>query len=209
MFFTTRTARASLAVGGSGAAKRRRFAISLPAAFGRAMLHVLIMRKRKGFDMRKNLWMASIVALCVLGTTAHADTPEERLTVATSYIDSTLQDLDMKAVIQGMWKPIAAQLEASGTPLRPEQLQEIDALYQARFTEPMTQIMRDQAKVMAEIYTLDEITALADFYETEHGRAAIVKMPKMMELQTPMIMKMVEDQMPTIMPKIRAIIEGE
>lgn len=159
--------------------------------------------------MRKTLCLIGLMALPLVTTAAYAETREDRLAIAKTYIESTLQDLDMAAVIQGMWKPLAAQVEASGTPLSPEQLQKIDALYQAQFTEPMTTIMRDQAGVMADVYTLDEITALSGFYKTEHGRAAIVKMPKLMEFQTPMIMEMVEAELPVIMPKIRAIVEGE
>lgn len=159
--------------------------------------------------MRKTLCLVGLLALPFVATTTYAETREDRLAVATSYVDSTLQDLDMAAIIQGMWKPMAAQLDASGTPLSPEQLEKIDALYQAQFTEPMTKIMREQAGVMADVYTLDEITALSDFYKTEHGRAAIVKMPKLMEFQTPMIMEMVEAELPVIMPKIRAIVESE
>lgn len=158
--------------------------------------------------MRKTFWVAGLMALSFFTTTAHAETRADRLSLANDYINATLQDIDMVQVIQGMWKPLAAQAEAGGAPLSPAQLQQIDALYQEQFTEPMTQIMRDQAEVMADVYTLAEITALSDFYQTEHGRSAMVKLPKLIEYQTPMIVKMVQQQMPAMMPKIRQIIEG-
>lgn len=155
---------------------------------------------------RISLAISLVVAFALPG---FADSREERLSVATEYVEATLEDMDMPAVIKTMWIPLVQQVESTGQTLIPEQLDEIDALYQATFSEPMFEIMRAQIEVMAEILSLEEITALRDFYATEHGRSAMRKLPQMMERQQPMIMALVQEQVPEILPQLKAIIDGE
>lgn len=155
---------------------------------------------------RISLAISLVVAFALPG---FADSREERLSVATEYVEATLEDMDMPAVIKTMWIPLVQQVESTGQTLIPEQLNKIDALYQATFSEPMFEIMRAQIEVMAEILSLEEITALRDFYATEHGRSAMRKLPQMMERQQPMIMALVQEQVPEILPQLKAIIDGE
>lgn len=146
-------------------------------------------------------------ALCLtLAQPALAETRDERLSVATEYVEATIADLDMAALIGTMWKPIADQAAAQGTPFNDDQKARLEALYLENFTEPMFEIMRAQADVMADIYTLAEIQALADFYKTEHGRAAMIKLPKLVEAQQPIIIELVQSKIGPMLPQIQGII---
>ena len=147
------------------------------------------------------------LALCLtLALPALAETRDERLSVATEYVEATIADLDMPALIATMWKPIADQSAAQGTPLSEDQQTRLEALYLENFTEPMFEIMRAQADVMADIYTLAEIQALADFYQTDLGRAAMIKLPKLVEAQQPLIMGLVQSKIGPMLPQIQGII---
>jgi hypothetical protein len=135
-----------------------------------------------------------------------AETRAERLSVAESYIAATLKDMDMERVIQQMWKPVIPQIEASGTKLTEDQLNRIDTLYQDLFTEPMTSMMESQAGLMADMMTLDEISALRDFYTTDIGSSVMSKLPDVIGAQQPMILEMVQSKQGEMMSGLQEIV---
>ena len=73
----------------------------------------------------------------------------------------------------------------------------------------MTDLMREQAGLMADMMTLAEITALRDFYATPEGRSVMAKLPQLVAAQQPGVMALVNDTMPGLMPEVLAIINGE
>ena len=155
----------------------------------------------------KRLFIAAAAA-AVFSCPAYAgETREARLSAAQDYIEMTLLDIDMQALIQQMWKPLIAQVEASGRTISEEQIQRVDTLYQSNLTEPMYDIMRQQDEIMADLFTLTEIEALRDFYASEEGRAVMRKLPMLLERQQPQIMSMVEAQMPEVLPQVLEILE--
>ncbi len=155
--------------------------------------------------MRKLISALAIAA--TLSTPALAEeTYEQRLAVATGYIEATLQDINMPAMIETMWQPIVADIRSKDIPLSDAQIAQISKLYQDEMTEPMLTIMRGQSVVMAEVFTFDEIKAIRDFYATDLGRAAMSKLPQIAERQTPMVLKMVQEKLPEIIPQIQEIL---
>lgn len=155
--------------------------------------------------MRK--FISALALAATLSTPALAEeTYEQRLALATGYIEATLQDINMPAMIETMWQPIVADIRSKDIPLSDAQIAQISKLYQDEMTEPMLTIMRDQSVVMAEVFTFDEIKAIRDFYATDLGRAAMTKLPQIAERQTPMVLKMVQEKMPTIIPQIQEIL---
>ena len=93
---------------------------------------------------------------------------EERLAVAKQYVTASLEDIDLTKVVKQMWLPLAQQIETDrGSPLSSSQIEKIDKLYQDTFYLKMYNIMSQQDKIMADIFTLEEIVALRDFYYTE------------------------------------------
>jgi hypothetical protein len=73
----------------------------------------------------------------------------------------------------------------------------------------MTQLMRDQAGIMADMMTLAEITALRDVYSTPEGRSAMAKLPQLTAAQQPAVAMLIEEKMGALMPEVLAIINGE
>ncbi len=55
-----------------------------------------------------------IVTLLALPLPALAETREERVAVATEYVDLALQGFDMGAVIETMYQPVLQQVAAGG-----------------------------------------------------------------------------------------------
>ncbi len=155
--------------------------------------------------MRK--FISALAIAATLSTPALAEeTYEQRLALATGYIEATLQDINMPEMIKTMWQPIVADIRSKDIPLSDAQIAQISKLYQDEMTEPMLTIMQDQSVVMAEVFTFDEIKAIRDFYATDLGRAAMTKLPQIAERQTPMVLKMVQEKMPTIIPQIQEIL---
>ncbi len=152
-------------------------------------------------------FIPALILSAMLVTPVQAEeTYEQRLAVATGYIEATLEDIDMAAMVRTMWQPMVADIAAKGIPLDDDQIARIDQLYQDEMTGPMYDIMREQAAVMAELFTFEEIKAIRDFYATDLGRAAMRKLPQVTERQTPMVLKMVQEKMPEIIPKVQEIL---
>ncbi|MFN3577834.1 MAG: DUF2059 domain-containing protein [Tabrizicola sp.] len=150
-----------------------------------------------------------LAALLALPLPALAETREERLAAAAEYVELALQGFDMAALIETMYQPILQQVAAGGQTLDEDQIGRIRQLYLDTFTEPMTGLMRDQAGIMADMFTLAEITALRDFYATPEGRSVMAKLPQLTAAQQPGMMKLIEEKMDGLMPQVLAIINGE
>lgn len=154
----------------------------------------------------KHLLLAALLASPL---PALAETREERVAAAQEYVDLALQGFDMTAVIETMYQPVLQQVAAGGQTLSEAQVAQIRQVYLDTFTEPMTTLMRDQSQIMADLMTLGEITALRDFYATPEGRSVMAKLPQLTAAQQPGVMKLINDEMGTLMPQVLAIINGE
>ncbi|GHE95538.1 hypothetical protein GCM10016455_15410 [Aliiroseovarius zhejiangensis] len=154
----------------------------------------------------RHLLSAIAVSAALVTPVQAEETYEQRLALATGYIDATLEDIDMAAMIKTMWQPIVNDIKSKGIPLNDDQIARINQLYQDEMTGPMYEIMRDQAAVMAELFTFDEIKAIRDFYATDLGRSAMSKLPQVTERQTPIVLKLMQEKMPEIIPKVQAIL---
>lgn len=131
----------------------------------------------------------------------------ERLAVAKEYVEISLEDMDLKKIVQQMWLPIAQQVEADrGSPLNSLKLEKLDTLYQDTFYDKMYDLLSQQDKIAADIFSLEELTALRDFYLTSEGRSVMRKMPDLIAAQQPLIMEMVQTTIPKIMPLIVEIV---
>jgi hypothetical protein len=150
-----------------------------------------------------------VAALVLLSFPAGAETREERVAVASEYVELALQGFDMNAMIETMYLPILQQVAAGGQALSEDQVAQIRQLYLDTFTEPLTGLMRDQADIMADMMTLSEITALRDFYATPDGRSVMAKLPQLTAAQQPGILALIEERMAPLMPQVLAIINGE
>ncbi|WP_297773445.1 DUF2059 domain-containing protein [uncultured Roseovarius sp.] len=151
----------------------------------------------------------TLFALC-LAFPAHAESDREaRLAVARDYVEATMSDTDVQEFIRQLWQPMVQQMAATRQPLEPEQIAEIESLFSTQLTQPITDVMLRQDAIMADIMTLEELTALRDFYTSEHGGAVMRKMPQLAQLQQPMISAVLQKAMPEMMPKIEEITTRE
>lgn len=153
---------------------------------------------------------ALFLALCLaLPLPLLAETRDERLAVAKDYVELALQGFDMPAMIGTMYQPILQQVAAGGQTLTEAQVAQIRQLYLDTFTAPLTQLMRDQSEIMADMMTLAELTALRDFYATPEGRSVMAKLPQLTAAQQPGIIALVNTNMETLMPQVLGIINGD
>lgn len=150
-----------------------------------------------------------LAVLVALPLPVLSETRDERVAVAAEYVELALQGFDMPTMIETMYQPILQQVAQSGVTLTDAQVSEIRKLYLDTFTDPLTQLMRDQAGTMADMMTLGEITALRDFYATPEGKSVMAKLPQLTAAQQPGIMALINDQMTGLMPKVLAIVNGE
>lgn len=137
---------------------------------------------------------------------AAQDTYAARLAAANSYVTQSIVDLDLEALVRAMYAPVLDQVRANGVRLSQAQINEIDALYMQIMLEPLRQIMLQQDRVMADLFTLEEINALLAFYTSPVGRSVMTKMPQLMQAQQPAVMAMVQSSMATLLPRLQAIL---
>ncbi|RVV98888.1 DUF2059 domain-containing protein [Mesobaculum littorinae] len=145
--------------------------------------------------------------IAALALPAFAETREERLEVASDYVELTLEDMDLDALLAQMYEPIFAQVEAGGGEVTDEQREEVKALYSEKMMPGLRDIMEEQDEVMADLLSYEEIVALRDFYATDEGRSVMRKMPEIMARQQPQIMNYVQTTMPEVMPELQRILE--
>ena len=155
------------------------------------------------------LALALALPLPVIPLPALAETREERVTAAQIYIDMALADFDMEAMIGMLYQPILDQVTAGGAVLTEDQLAKIKALYMGAFAEPLPALMRDQAGIMADMFTLAEINALNDFYATPEGKSVMAKLPQLTAAQQPALNQFIGTTMQDLMPQVLAIVNGE
>lgn len=147
-----------------------------------------------------------VIFLAITALPSFAETRQERLKVASEYLEATLADVDMQALIEQMWKPVVQNIEKSGKKLSDEKISSIRTLYSGTFTEPMFELMRGQKEIMADTFSLTEIIALKEFYISPVGRSVMKKLPQLIGSQQPAIMKMVQAKIPAVIEKIEIII---
>ncbi len=158
--------------------------------------------------MKRIFLAAAAVALLTNPAYALDETHDARLAIAKEYVDASMADVDMYTFIQQLWIPVIQQMKSSGIQLSEDQISQIEKLYLDTLTEPMLNVMRQQEVLMAEMMTLEELTALRDFYNSEYGRAVMIKMPELSQRQQPMIAEMMRAVTPQMLPKLQAIIQG-
>lgn len=154
----------------------------------------------------KSLILALALALPL---PAQAETRDERVAAAEVYIDLALADFDMEAMIGMLYQPILDQVTAGGAVLTEDQLARIKTLYLDAFADPLPALMRDQAGIMADMFTLAEITALTAFYATPEGKAVMAKLPQLTAAQQPALNAFIGQTMKDLMPQVLAIVNGE
>ena len=157
----------------------------------------------------KSFVLALALALPATTLPALAETREDRVAAAQVYIDMALADFDMEAMIGMLYQPILDQVTAGGAVLTEDQLAKIKTLYMDAFAEPLPALMRDQAGIMADMFTLAEITALRDFYATPEGKSVMAKLPHLTAAQQPGMMALINDKMTGLMPQVLAIVNGD
>lgn len=149
--------------------------------------------------------IGAAVAFCI-ALPAHADSDRDaRVAVAKEYVAATMTDTDVQEFIRQLWEPMIQQMANNRQPMSPEQIENIGQLFSSELTKPLTDVMLRQDEIMADIMTLEELTALRDFYTSEHGGAVMRKMPQLAQIQQPMISAVLQKAMPDMMPKIEAI----
>ena len=153
--------------------------------------------------MLKPVILAAAIAL--MPGLSLAETRDDRLAAARSYLEMTMADLDEDRMIRQMYQPLLQQLAARGTTATAPQIAELDALYMSNLKQPLLDVMQAQDEIMADLMTLEEIQAIAAFYATPAGRAVMRKLPEMMERQQPQIMTLMQQTMPRVMPEVARI----
>lgn len=151
----------------------------------------------------------ALAVLLALSPPASAETREERVAAAEAYIDLALADFDMPAMIDMLYLPILEQVAAGGAVLDEAQLARIRALFQDAFADTLPAVMREQAGIMADMFTLAEITALVEFYRTPEGRSVMAKLPQLTAAQQPALNAFIGGKMDELVPQVLAIVNGE
>lgn len=147
-----------------------------------------------------------LCALTCLPCLVLAETREDRLAVAEEYFEQTLQSFDMTALVDTMYRPVVLAAAQAGNIVSPDEEAQILQLLRDTFTGPMTELTRAQAPIMADMMTLAELTALRDFYATPEGRSVMAKLPRIVALQQPQIIEMLNTTMADLTPKLEQII---
>ena len=137
----------------------------------------------------QKIFRAAYVAmlLCVASTSFAADSPELRLTAANRY----LSVVPMSKMLDDAFTELAKQVPAEK---RPQFLGHMKASVHA---DALERISRES---MVQVFTADELNALADFYGSANGASAMKKFGAYMGI----IMPAVQQEVMQAMQKLEA-----
>jgi hypothetical protein len=140
--------------------------------------------------MFNRIALATAAAL-LLTPMAHADeaTDAERLAVAQNYIDMTLEDMSAESMARAAAGPVVRQIRLTDPTVTEEQIRQIELLVGAEMAAINREIVATTAPDLAAIMTLEELTALRDFYASDVGRSVMLKMPQYLRAYQPRVME--------------------
>jgi len=154
--------------------------------------------------MIRTLALPFAVALLVLP--AMADDRAARIEIATRYTQQVMDGIDFEAMVRRLYRPTIDEMRGMGLPISDEQVERLEALYVARVTEPLREIMLTQDEVMADIFPLDELQALYDFLQTPAGHSALTRLPELADAQNRRIISMQMQIGQQLFPQVMEIL---
>ncbi|MBB5516117.1 hypothetical protein FHS89_002143 [Rubricella aquisinus] len=130
-------------------------------------------------------------AFLLLTPAAHAqeDTQAARLAMAQEYIDMTLGEMSGESMAEAAAGPVVRQIRLTDPTVTEDQIRRIELLVGAEMAAINQEIVATTAPDLAAIMTLDELTALRDFYASDLGRSVMLKMPQYLRAYQPRVME--------------------
>ena len=133
----------------------------------------------------------------------HANKDSEHLRLAHEYIKDSMTDQmldDMSAVGANQ---LLEFIKKKQPDLSAEKSEKLRQIIQRHFRATITIAMADLDIAMAEIFTVDELRALMEFYSSDIGKSIMKKMPKSFEALGPKIQTSLRLSMPPLMEKLK------
>jgi hypothetical protein len=130
-------------------------------------------------------------AFLLAAPVAHAqeDTEAARIAMAQEYIDMTLEEMTAESMAEAAAGPVVRQIRLTDPTVTEEQIRRIELLVGAEMAAINQEIVATTAPDLAAIMTLEELTALRDFYASDIGRSVMLKMPQYLRAYQPRVME--------------------
>ncbi|MGB0498545.1 MAG: DUF2059 domain-containing protein [Rubricella sp.] len=157
---------------------------------------------------------AALIALAILAaapSTAQVVDPlrAERIAVAQDYIALSMEEMTPEAMAEASAGPVIEQLRLTNPSMTDAQEARIRTIFGEELAEISRAAMQEMAAPMADIFTLEELVALRDFYADETGRAVMRKMPDFFAAMQPMVLEGMQAEMVRINNRILGVLSEE
>ena len=145
--------------------------------------------------MIRTLWALAIgflLALPVAAQEAAQDEEaarDEREAVAAEYREAFLAAADLDAMVVPMAQPLLNEIARVQPDVWEEKGDAITEIVTAYMRRNVEQSMEGMDAKMAEVFSMEELVALRDFYASDVGQAVMSKMPAFMAEVMPKVME--------------------
>lgn len=160
--------------------------------------------------MLHRITLAAATALLLThGAMAQDDTLDARIAVAQSYIDMTLDEMTPEGMADAAAGPVIRQLRLTSPSITEDQVNRIELMIGTEMAQINRDVVSQTAGDLAAVMTLEELTALRDFYASEVGRAVMTKMPDYLRSYQPQVMEAMNGRYNQINAAIITILNEE
>jgi uncharacterized protein len=119
------------------------------------------------------------IALAAAPAFAQDDPRPDALDAARGYVGSPAMQTALDELLST--ETFVAQLRASGIPLDEAQTETLATIVGEEFDEVRPELEEAMTAAAADAFTMEELEALNDFYESEEGRSIATKMSPFMQ----------------------------
>ena len=158
----------------------------------------------------KRVWRVAAalgIAVCMVATSGRAEADAAQRGLAKDLLAAMNVQKSMEQTLATVKQMQMSQLQQMGLGKGSEQEQATMRQIMDLIANELgwTKLEGDLVAIYAETYTAEELKGLLAFYQSPLGRKSVAKEPELMRRT----MEVVQGRMQTLMPKIRALVEGE
>jgi hypothetical protein len=152
-------------------------------------------------------WIASVclVAFCsspVLAQDGAAPAADPKIEVATKILEESHALDHMSAALDALLPQMVNLIKRQAPSLSDEQLKMVSDMFSEELKATLPKMMTANARIYANHFTLDELKAIEQFYESPVGQKVIAETPAIIKEATPLGVALGREAAIEVLPKV-------
>ena len=129
---------------------------------------------------------------------------EERLTIARTYLKMSVESMNLDKMVDVSITPILKAVEKNQPDLYAEKKDRLRSIAKSVMEQTLTDALSGLDKTLAQIFTLEELRALQNFYSSQTGKSVMRKMPQYTAALQPTMVRALQTALPDLLQRFEA-----